>query len=116
MATFYISTRARQRLRSVQELLKQLDPEGEPRAVVVPGSPPPRDSIIVFPGSFNPPTTAHLALLKQAQQFARQHEPMYLYAAFSKRTVDKEAVERPLLQERVLLLQEVLKKRLPHAR
>jgi len=116
MTTFYISTRARQRLRSVQELLTQLDPEGEPRVVMVPGSPQPRDSVIVFPGSFNPPTTAHLALLKQAQQFARlQHQPMYLYAAFSKRTIDKETVERPLLQERVLLLQEVLKKRLPHA-
>jgi len=36
-----------------------------------------------------------------------------VYAAFSKRTVDKEGVERPLLVDRVLLLQAVLRRRLP---
>jgi nicotinic acid mononucleotide adenylyltransferase len=70
--------------------------------------------VIVFPGSFNPPTTAHLALLKQAQRYARQHEPMFLYAAFSKRTVDKETVERPTLLDRILLLQIVLRRYVPH--
>jgi len=111
---FYFSTRTIQRLRRIQSLLDQLQPEVEPRAFIVPGSPQPRDGMIVFPGSFNPPTIAHIALLKQAQQFARQHEPMSLYAAFSKHTVDKEAVERPLLLDRIMLLDLVLRRRLPH--
>lgn len=111
---FYFSTRSIQRLRRIQSLLDQLQPEAEPKAFIVPGSPQPRDGMIVFPGSFNPPTIAHIALLKQAQQFARQHEPMSLYAAFSKHTVDKEAVERPLLLDRIMLLDLVLRRRLPH--
>jgi nicotinic acid mononucleotide adenylyltransferase len=83
--------------------------------MVVRGSPEPRAGVIVFPGSFNPPTIAHIALLKQARTFARAHEPITLYAAFSKRTVDKEMVERPLLVDRVALLADILQKRLPHA-
>jgi nicotinic acid mononucleotide adenylyltransferase len=113
--TFYLSTRTLQRLKGVQALLDQLQPEAEPRASVVLGGPEPRGSVIVFPGSFNPPTTAHIALLKQARAFARVRESMTLYAAFSKRTVDKEAVERPLLLDRIVLLDDILRKRLPHA-
>ena len=111
----YLSTRTIQRLKGVQALLDQLQPETEPRAFIVPGGPQPHGSVIVFPGSFNPPTTAHIALLKQAREFARVHESMTLYAAFSKRTVDKEAVERPLLLDRIVLLDDILHKRLPHA-
>lgn len=113
-----ISPYRSQRLRRVQELIGQLQPEAPPDALIIPGSPRPRGSVIVFPGSFNPPTIAHLALLKQADKYARQqasHEPMLLYAAFSKHTIDKETVERPFLRERILLLEEVLHKRLPHA-
>ncbi len=111
----YLSAYTQQRLKHIQRLLDQLHPESSPQSLLVPGSPQPRGSIIVFTGSFNPPTIAHLALLKQAQQYARQHEPMYLYAAFSKHTVDKEKVERPLLLDRILLLQTLLQRRLPHA-
>ncbi len=111
----YISPHTVQQLRHIQTLLDQLHPEAAPQAFIVPGSPEPRDAIIVFPGSFNPPTKAHLALLKQAQRFAHEHEPMYLYAASSKHTVDKETVERPLLVDRIHLLEVVLKRRLPHA-
>jgi nicotinic acid mononucleotide adenylyltransferase len=113
--TMYLSIHTLQRLKGVQALLDQLQPEGESQAFVVAGGPQPRDSVIVFPGSFNPPTTAHIALLKQAREFARAHESMTLYAAFSKRTVDKEAVERPLLLDRIMLLDDILHKRLPHA-
>jgi nicotinic acid mononucleotide adenylyltransferase len=112
--TMYLSTRTLQRLKGVQALLDQLQPEAEPQAFVVPGGPEPRGSVIVFPGSFNPPTMAHIALLKQARAFG-VHESMTLYAAFSKRTVDKEAVERPLLLDRIVLLDDILHKRLPHA-
>jgi len=113
--SFYLSTHTLQRLKGVQALLNELQPEAEPRAFVVAGSPEPRGRVIVFPGSFNPPTTAHIALLKQARDFTRAQQSMTLYAAFSKRTVDKEAVERPLLLDRIVLLDNILHKRLPHA-
>ncbi len=115
VTTLSLSTWTLQRLKRIQVLLDQLQPEAESRAYAVPGAPEPHDGVIVFPGSFNPPTIAHIALLKQARGFARVHEPMTLYAAFSKRTVDKEAVERPLLLDRIVLLDDILHKRLPHA-
>jgi len=112
-----------QLLKQIQDLLDQLDPEAEPRAFIVPGSPQPRGTIIVFPGSFNPPTIAHLALLKQAQEFARHQalsdgkgsQTVQLYAAMSKHIVDKEHVERPLILDRIMLLQTVLRRYLPDA-
>lgn len=110
----YISQRTVQNLKRIQHQLSQLQLEAPPKALVVGGSPQPRENILVFSGSFNPPTTAHLALLKQAQQFARQHEPMFVYAAFSTHTTDKETVQRPLLLDRILLLKRLLNTRLPH--
>jgi nicotinic acid mononucleotide adenylyltransferase len=111
----YISKRTIERMRKVQALLDQLDPEGQPRALVVPGSPRPRGDIIVFTGSFNPPTTAHIALMKQAQSFVRSRGPSHLYAAMSKHTVDKESVERPTQLDRIMLLQTLVRRRLSHA-
>ncbi|HEX9133786.1 MAG TPA: hypothetical protein VF844_15960 [Ktedonobacteraceae bacterium] len=99
------------RFKRVQTLLDRLDPEAPPQALVVPGSPTPEGKIIVFPGSFNPPTTAHLALLKQAWQFARAHGPMHIYTAISKHTTDKESVQRPLLLDRIILLETLLRNR-----
>lgn len=113
-ASFQASEQTIAQLRQIQSLLDQLQPDAPPKAVVVPGSPVPHGSIIVFPGSFNPPTKAHLGLLRQAQRYANHHAPMQLYAAFSKVTVDKERVERPLLLDRILLLVEVLQKELPY--
>jgi nicotinic acid mononucleotide adenylyltransferase len=81
----------------------------------------PHSNAIVFTGSFNPPTSAHLALLKQAQRFMHEQQvqqgwqPFHVYAAFSKHTIDKEGVERPLLLDRIVLLQTLLRRRLPHA-
>lgn len=97
-----------QRLKRIQALLDSLNPDAEPQALLVPGSPVPQGSIIVFPGSFNPPTNAHIALLQQARIFARNYESAYLYAAISKRTVDKETVERPTWLDRIDLLNTVL--------
>ncbi|HEX4203404.1 MAG TPA: hypothetical protein VHZ51_04245 [Ktedonobacteraceae bacterium] len=102
-----------QRLRRIQHQIDQLRADAPPRAVVVAGSPRLRKDVIVFTGSFNPPTRAHLAMLKQAQHYARAHGSMQVYAAFSKQTVDKETVERPLLLDRIMLLQELLAHRLP---
>jgi len=118
--TMHVSMQTIHRLEQMQELLEQLDPDAPPQALVAPGSPLPRGEIIVFPGSFNPPTTAHLALLKQARHFARLEAvrgrgSMQLYAALSKHIVDKETVERPLLLDRILLLDNLLRRRFPHA-
>jgi nicotinic acid mononucleotide adenylyltransferase len=117
----HVSARTIHRLKQIQTLLEQLDPDAPPQAIVVPDSPKPRGAIIVFPGSFNPPTTAHLALLKQARQFTQfqtllegRRKLILLYAAMSKHIVDKESVERPLLLDRIMLLDELLHRRLPH--
>jgi nicotinamide-nucleotide adenylyltransferase len=103
-----------QRFKRIQVLLDQLDPQAPSQALVVPGSPLPEGKIIVFPGSFNPPTIAHLALLKQAWQFARAHDPMQVYAALSTHITDKERVQRPLLLDRIALLETVLRKHVRH--
>lgn len=109
----YISSRVLQEMRHTQFLLDQLHPDAAPQALSVSGKHEPRASVIVFTGSFNPPTIAHIALLKQAQKYAHTHKDMSLYAAFSKQTVDKEHVERPLVLDRVELLRTVLRQRLP---
>ena len=107
-----------QRFQQVQSLLDQLRPEAPPQALIVPGSPEPAGSIVVFPGSYNPPTNAHLAMLEEAQQFAHSatgdDQGLLIYAAFSKRTTDKENVDRPLMLDRIILLDTLLKQRLPH--
>jgi len=104
----HASQRTIHRFKRIQALLDQLHPDNPPQALIVPGSPEPCDNIIVFPGSFNPPTKAHIALLKQARQYTRQHAPTHLYVAISKHIVDKEKVERALLLDRIMLLETVL--------
>jgi len=111
---FHVSSHTIQRLKGIQALLDQLDPQAPSLALVVPGSPTPEGKIIVFPGSFNPPTIAHLALLKQAWQFARVHGPMLVYTALSTHITDKERVQRPLLLDRIVLLERVLRNHLRH--
>jgi nicotinic acid mononucleotide adenylyltransferase len=111
---FHFSSYTLQRFKRIQSLLDQLDPQGPPQALVVPDSPSPEGKIIVFPGSFNPPTLAHLALLKQAWQYARVHGPMHIYAALSTHVTDKESVQRPLLLDRINLLETVLRKHVRH--
>jgi nicotinic acid mononucleotide adenylyltransferase len=115
---FRASPNTLQRFKQLQVLLNQLQPDAPAQAVITPGSPEPPGNIIVFPGSFNPPTMAHLAMLEEAQQFAQQNVSseegeMLLYAALSKHIVDKERVERPLLLDRIVLLETLLQHRLP---
>ncbi len=111
---FHASSYTIQRLKSIQSLLDQLDPQAPSQALIVPDSPTPEGKIIVFPGSFNPPTIAHLALLKQAWQFARVHGPMLIYTALSTHIIDKEQVQRPILLDRIFLLEQVLRKHVRH--
>jgi nicotinic acid mononucleotide adenylyltransferase len=110
----YFSKSVVQRMCKIQDRLNVLDPDAAPYAQLVPGSPQPRQDVIVLPGSFNPPTGAHLALLKEAYLYTHPRHSFQLYAAFTIRTVDKESVECPLLLDRILLLQRVLR-RLPQA-
>jgi len=112
--TFHVSANTLQRYKRIQVLLDQLDPQAPSQALVVPGSLVPEGKIIVFPGSFNPPTIAHLALLKHAWQFARVHEPMHVYAALSTHITDKERIQRPLLLDRIALLETVLRNHVRH--
>jgi nicotinic acid mononucleotide adenylyltransferase len=111
---FHVSSYTIQRFKRIQVLLDQLDPQAPSRVLVVPGSPVPDGQIIVFPGSFNPPTLAHLALLQQAWQLARVHGPMHVYAALSTHITDKERVQRPLLLDRIILLENVLRNHVRH--
>src|SRR5437588_2319000 len=111
---FHFSSNPIQRFKTIQMLLDQLNPQAPSRALVVSDSATPEGKIIVFPGSFNPPTFAHIALLKQAWQFARVHGPMHIYAALSTHITDKERVERPLLLDRINLLETVLRNHVRH--
>ncbi|MGZ3644200.1 MAG: hypothetical protein ACXVCM_10140 [Ktedonobacteraceae bacterium] len=111
---FHVSSFTIQRFKSIQSLLDQLDPQAPSQVLIVPDSPSPEGKIIVFPGSFNPPTVAHLGLLKQAWQFARVHGPMHIYTALSTHITDKEQVQRPPLLDRIFLLERVLRNHVRH--
>lgn len=111
-SSIYIPEPVVRRMQRVQALVTQLGAEEEPSARLVPGSPALHKRVIVLPGAFNPPTSAHVALLKEAHHYARQQGNMQLYAAFTLHTIDKEDLMRPLLLDRILLLQQVLQ-RLP---
>ncbi|TMC20131.1 MAG: hypothetical protein E6J34_13605 [Chloroflexi bacterium] len=111
----HFSMHTMRQFKRIQQLLDQLDPAGTAQAFIVPASPLPRGGVIVFAGSFNPPTIAHLAMLKQAYHYAHERAPMHVYAAISKHTIDKEVVERPLLLDRIMLLKTLLHRRLHHA-
>jgi nicotinic acid mononucleotide adenylyltransferase len=94
-------------------LLEGLPANGEARAVLATPKRVPAGQVIVFPGSFNPPTTAHLAMLRQARAFARSRGGTWsIYAALSKRIVDKEQVERMTILDRVVLLERLVKSEL----
>lgn len=114
MDALHISAYTLQRYKRIQVLLDQLDPQAPSQVLVLHDSPKPEGKIIVFPGSFNPPTIAHLALLRQAWQFAGVHGPMYIYAALSTHITDKERVQRPSLLDRIALLETVLRNHVRH--
>lgn len=106
----HLASHVVRRYRRIQRILDCLDPAARSYAFLAPGSVQPRKHIIVFSGSFNPPTHAHLAMLQQAQRFARQQGGSWqVYAALSKYSVDKETVERMTLLDRVALLSDVFK-------
>lgn len=58
----------------------------------------------VYPGSFNPPTVAHLAIAELAM---RTHRLDRVDLVVSRRALDKEHVDRPRLQDRLAVLEEI---------
>src|SRR5213593_5028048 len=68
-----------------RDVLAQLDPHGPPRMVALRGAPG-LGSIAILPGSFNPPTAAHLLLAERAR---REGYGCVLYV-LARRTVDKQ--------------------------
>jgi hypothetical protein len=57
----------------------------------------------VFPGTFNPPTVAHLAIARAA---AAQRRLDRVVLVVSRRPIDKEHVDRPRLADRLAVLRE----------
>lgn len=55
----------------------------------------------VYPGTFNPPTIAHLAIASAAR---RQHALDRVVLMLSRAPINKEHIERPTLDERVSVL------------
>ncbi|MEA3216292.1 MAG: nicotinate-nucleotide adenylyltransferase, partial [Acidimicrobiia bacterium] len=58
----------------------------------------------VYPGSFNPPTRAHVAIADAAR---RRWGLERVDLVLSERALEKEHVERPLLRHRVAVLEEL---------
>jgi len=58
----------------------------------------------IYPGSFNPPTTAHLAIADAAR---RQRKLDQVFLAHSHDVLGKDLVERPLFRHRAQVLEEV---------
>ena len=115
--TIHIDPHLIQHYKHVERMLESLRPQGEPWAAVVPNVQELRGDCIVFPGSFNPPTLAHLAMLREARVYAEKciGGRWQVYAALSRQIVDKETVERMTLLDRVLLLERVLASHVSHA-
>lgn len=112
----HVATQTLRDYRRAFQALESLKPGASLQALPSPRSVVPRGHLIVFPGSFNPPTRAHLAMLKQGRKFARQQGGHWqMYAALSKQIVDKETVERMTLLDRVVLLERVLKREVKDA-
>jgi Cytidylyltransferase-like len=61
-----------------------------------------------FPGSFNPPTVAHLAIAEQARQFAALDQ---VDLVVSRVALGKEDVEVPTLDDRIAVLEAVARTR-----
>ncbi|MBX6771206.1 MAG: hypothetical protein IRY83_05730 [Chloroflexi bacterium] len=90
------------RLIALRSTLRELDPSHPPSFRVI--SPVRRretGSLALLPGSFNPLTTAHAALLEAALASGRADEGYYVLAS---RTIDKERIEGASLADRLICL------------
>jgi len=87
------------------ELVQSVDPDGPPdvRWIVPPPAAAARGRLGILPGSFNPPTEAHVALARAGRE-AGLSSVIYV---LSKRTVDKERVTGIPLADRLELLGQI---------
>jgi hypothetical protein len=63
--------------------------------------------IAVYPGSFNPPTVAHLGIATAARD---RYDLTRLDLVLSVRALEKEHVDRPLLRDRLVVLEALAKR------
>src|SRR5207302_675463 len=92
-----------QRLLRLSEDVDELDPDGPPRARFIrTDSVEPLRRLALLPGSFNPPTKAHVALANAVMATGRVDRVDYVLAT---RTVNKEKVEGASLPDRLLMLE-----------
>ena len=97
-AAFYDLTR----LFSFRDVLYSLREEEPPRAVSVEGaSLSGAQRVGILPGSFNPPTIAHIELARRAKELFGLDTILF---TLSRVTVDKETIEGLILEDRLLLL------------
>ena len=90
------------RLLKLRQLLRDVATAPEPRAAVTAGPAlGTASTIALLPGSFNPPTVAHLALARAGLE---QGADAALFS-LATRTVDKEIVTGAALEDRLLLLE-----------
>lgn len=91
-----------QRLFFFREILERLDPASSSRAFLVEpeqgGNP---DRVGILPGSFNPPTLAHVELALEAKKAFKLDS---VILAISRVTIDKEEIEGLCLEDRLLIL------------
>ncbi len=96
-------------LLELRRAVRDLDPARPPtvRVIARPAGAPARRQAFL-PGSFNPPTNAHLALAASALAAGQVDALDYLIAT---RTVDKEKVDGATLADRLALLSEIARAR-----
>lgn len=89
------------RLFRLRETLEKLRPDSPPRVLSL--DPPNLDlrRIGILPGSFNPPTLAHVELAGQAKKSFQLDQ---VFFTISRVTIDKEKVQGLSLEDRLLLL------------
>jgi len=93
-------------LRPIAQAIAALRPQGSPYWLrVTPQDAPTPRRLALLAGSFNPPTMAHLALAAAAAGLADE-----VTLTISKVTVDKEAVTRATLLDRLLVLRLLLER------
>jgi nicotinamide-nucleotide adenylyltransferase len=94
------------RLLALRRTLRALDPDAPPAIEILTPVPSDVRSLAALPGSFNPPTIAHLGLARAALRAGCDAVVLML----STRTVDKERPTGLLLEDRLLLLGELARR------
>src|SRR5947209_5713336 len=94
---------------ALRRLVREMDPDSPPRARFLgTNQPSPPGRLALLPGSFNPPTNAHLGLADAVLATGRVDRVDFLIAT---RTVDKERVEGMAIADRLYLLADITARR-----